>query len=75
MKTWYLLAAAVAYYLYTKTPAQALAAAQAAASPNAPGNQVATINVTDALAQIVPAVMPTYQVPTVQFQATPGVSY
>jgi hypothetical protein len=68
MKTWYLLAAAVAYYLYSQSPTQQLAAAQAAASPTVAGNQVAPINVSDAL-MLATTTTPAYVIPTVTYNA------
>ena len=67
MKTWYLLAAAVAYYLYTQTPEQRLAAAQQAALPSNPGNQVQTIDVSQQLGLLVADTVPTYVTPTQSF--------
>lgn len=67
MKTWYLIGAAVAYYLYTQTPAQRLAAAQQAALPSNPGNQVQTIDVSQQLGLLVADTVPTYQAPTMSF--------
>ena len=62
MKTWYLLAAAVAYYLYTKSPSQLIAAG----STNLP--PVAPINVSDAL-MLATTTMPAYVIPTVTYNA------
>lgn len=66
MKTWYILGAIVAYYLYTQTPQQRLATAQGAQSQ--PGGSVAIINVGDSLTSMIdPLSTPTYDIPTVSF--------
>jgi hypothetical protein len=63
MKTWYLLAAAVAYYLYSQTSAQKLAAIQNTAS-----NEVMPIDVSAALSTLVTATpAPTYSIPAVNY--------
>lgn len=65
--TLYLLAAVVGYYLYTQTPAQRLAAAQQAALPSNPGNQVQTIDVSQSLGMMVADTVPTFDAPTQTF--------
>lgn len=71
MKDIYILGAIIAYYLFTQTPQQQLAAAQGA--QNQPGGSVALINVGDALTdQIDLAAVPSYAIPTVAF--TSGVN-
>lgn len=71
MKSWYVLGAIIAYYLYTRTPQVELAVAQNA--QNTPGGGVELINVADSLTSTIdPAAVDPYVVPTVRFST--GVS-